>query len=59
MVIPIEVVHDVVIIHGVVACNNILDGANKDVAVVGEASGEGNSIFEWRAICKSGTLMAP
>lgn len=44
--VPAEAAGDVVAGHGLVAGDDVLDGAGEDVAVVGEAGGEGGPVVE-------------
>lgn len=46
MTVPPEATSDVVTSHGLVACDDVLDGSGKDVAVVGQAGGEGWAVVE-------------
>ena len=44
--VPAEAALDVVAAHGLVAGGDVLDGAGEEVAVVGEAGGEGRAVEE-------------
>lgn len=46
MAVPPETTRDVVADHSLVAGDDVLDGAGEDVAVVGEAGGEGRAVVE-------------
>lgn len=46
MTVPSEASGHVVAGHALVPRHNVLDGPGKDVAIVGEASGEGRAVVE-------------
>lgn len=46
MAIPAETARHVVACHGLVASDDVLDGAGEDVTVVREAGGEGRAVVE-------------
>lgn len=46
MAVPAEPAGDVPAVHGLVAGDDVFDGAGEDVAVVGLAGGEGGTIVE-------------